>query len=307
MVRILEKRKGSKKYFVLAHTIRVGKRVVRREKYLGVEVPDNLEIITANFLHELYIDKWGQKLTEIKHQYRQVLSKMSVSVLKKYYEDFEVRFTYDSNRIEGSTLTLRETASLLLENYAPSRSLQDILEAKSHQNLIKEMMRHANTSNDLNYNVILEWHHILFKDSKPDIAGKIRSVQVKIAGSDLEVPSPVEIFPLLDEFFQWYHQSKNLLHPLELAALVHYKFVSIHPFVDGNGRISRMMMNYVLFKHNYPLYSLPEKVRNTYYNILARADKKEDPYIFVNYLTRQYVKKISYDLNLLKTAPKDCT
>ncbi len=290
MVRVKTITQEGRKYYVLTHTVRDGRRTKSRIKHLGREIPHNLDTIIEDFRHELYMEDYEGQLTAVLQKHQQSLKRMPKSAIEKYYKNFIVRFTYDSNRIEGSTLTHRETALLLLENQSPNRPLNDILEARSHQNLFDEMKHHAETSGDLHFNLTLEWHHLLFKDSQSDIAGKLRTEQVKITGSDLVPPLPVELLPLLEEFFQWYHEAKETLHPVELAALVHYKFVCIHPYWDGNGRMSRMLMNFVLHKHSYPMYNFLNKERKRYYNTLNRADKKNDPYIFVRYFTRRYVK-----------------
>ena len=101
---------------------------------------------------------------------------------------------------------------------------------------------------DISLQLLLEWHRILLKETKADIAGKIRKHQVAISGSKFMPPFPAEVYPLLREFFSRYEKNKSKLHPVELAALVHLKFVTIHPFSDGNGRISRIIMNFVLHK-----------------------------------------------------------
>lgn len=291
MVRIKTITHNGRKYYVLVHTVRNGHRTSSRTKYLGREIPANIGPIIEDFHHDLFMEEFESQLTTIKQQHQQMLKNTPNTAIDKYYEEFMVRFTYDSNRIEGGTLTHRETAQLLLENQAPNRPLVDILEAKSHQTLFEEMRQYVESSRDLHFNLLFEWHHILFKSSRPDIAGVLRTEQVRISGSDFVPPLPVELVPLLEDFLLWYHETNEQLHPVELAALIHYKFVCIHPFWDGNGRMSRMLMNFVLHKHNFPMYNFRNKERAKYYNALARADKNKDPYLFVKFLTHRYVKK----------------
>jgi Fic family protein len=137
----------------------------------------------------------------------------------------------------------------------------------------------------------LYWHKKLFESTKSDIAGKVRQHQVAIAGSKFMPPFPAEIYPLLREFFRWYNKNKNKLHPVELAALVHFNFVTIHPFTDGNGRISRLMMNFVLRKHEFPLLNIQYENRTSYYNALERAQIKKQDNIFVQWFFRRYIKE----------------
>ncbi len=160
-------------------------------------------------------------------------------------------------------VTLRETADLLERGITPKgKPIHDVKEAEAHQKIFLEML---NYKKDLSLALVLKWHKKLFNETKPDIAGKIRNYQVKISGSKFVPPSPVEVYPMLRDFFRWYGKNKKKLHPGELAGLVHLNFVTIHPFADGNGRISRLMMNFVLNKNGFPLLNISYKNRNSYY------------------------------------------
>ncbi len=168
---------------------------------------------------------------------------------------FAIRFTYDTPRIEGSKLTLRETADLLERGTTPrAKPLEDVKEAEAHKELFYEILAYKK---DLSLSTILYWHKKLFQATKPDIAGRLRRHQVAISGSKFVPPFPAEVYPLLMEFFRWYAKNKNRLHPVELAAFVHLKFVTTHPFADGNGRISRLLMNFILNRHGYPMLNVP--------------------------------------------------
>ena len=157
------------------------------------------------------------------------------------------------------------------------------------------------TKKDLSLSLVLYWHKKLFDTTKPDLAGKIRQHQVAISGSTFMPPTPVEVYPLVREFFRWYDKNKNKLHPVELAALVHLKFVTIHPFGDGNGRISRLLMNFVLHKHAYPLLNIHYKGRNSYYNALERAQTKNMDFIFVQWFIKRYIKENNRYIKLQKS------
>jgi Fic family protein len=102
-------------------------------------------------------------------------------------------------------------------------------------------------------------------------------------------PSPVEVYPMLTEFFKWYKNNK--LHPIELAALVHLKLVTIHPFGDGNGRITRLVMNFVLNGKKYPLFDIPYEKRNGYYNALERSQDNKDDKVFLQWFVKRYIKE----------------
>ena len=106
-------------------------------------------------------------------------------------------------------------------------------------------------------------------------------------------PSPVEVQPLLREFFRWYNKNKSSLHPVELAAAVHLRFVTVHPFADGNGRMSRLLMNFVLQKHVFPLLNIQYEDRRSYYNALERSQIKNVDSIFIQWFFKRYLKEHS--------------
>ena len=186
-------------------------------------------------------------------------------------------------------MTLRETADLLERGVTPKeKPLRDVKEAEAHKKIFLEMLKYPK---DLSLAIVLKWHKELFEQSKPDIAGRIREHQVAISGSKFKPPYPIEIYPMLRDFFKWYTKNKNILHPVELAALVHLKFVTIHPFSDGNGRISRLMMNFVLNRRGFPTFNISYEGRSAYYTALERTQIKKNDFIFVNWFIKRYIKE----------------
>jgi len=289
MVIIRKKVIGKQAYYYLEHTIRKGKKVEKREKYIGKILPKNIEEIKKEFLSEIYKEKWYPLFEKIKINFSKEFRKMPKAAKEKEIETFSIKLTYNTQRIEGSKLTLRETADLLERGIAPkAKPLHDIKEAEAHQKIFYEML---NYKKDLSLQIILYWHKKLFEASKPEIAGKIRNHQVAISGSRFVPPFPAEIYPMLKEFFSWYEKNKNKIHPVELAALAHLKFVTIHPFTDGNGRISRLIMNFILHKHGYPLLDIQYENRSSYYNALERAQIKKMDGIFLRWFFKRYVKE----------------
>lgn len=289
MAYITKKTVKGRTYYYLAHTVRKDGRVEKKERYLGTSVPKDVEKRRREFLYEIYREKWFGDLDRIKKGYEKEQKALPPSAAKKELESFSIRFTYDSQRIEGSTLTLRETAQLLEENISPkNKPMRDAKEAKAHQKVFFDMLE---SKKDLALNAVLYWHKELFQDTKPDIAGKLRAHQVMISGSKFVPPSPVEVYPMLMEFFRWYERNRGKLHPVELAALVHLKFVTIHPFTDGNGRMSRLMMNFVLNRNGFPMLNIPYEKRSGYYTALERAQVKGQEFIFVSWFFRRYIKE----------------
>ena len=276
-------------YYYLEHTVRASGRVTKKSRYLGRTIPKDIEKLRKKFTYELNRQKWFVLFDKIKENYAAELGKIPRSAREKHLKEFSVRFTYDTQRIEGSTLSLRETAQLLEEGISPSgKPLEDVKEAEAHRWVFFEMLGYQK---DLSPTVVLYWHKKLFEGTEQEIAGQIRRHGVRITGSRFVPPSPVELHVLLREFFRWYDGNKNKMHPAELAALVHLKFVTIHPFSDGNGRMSRLMMNLVLNKHGYPMLNIEYKGRRAYYNALERAQINNNERIFCQWFFRKYLRE----------------
>ncbi len=289
MVEIKKIKKGKNEYFYIVHSYRDGKSVKKKQFYLGNRMPANVEIRKKEFMQEFYKEKFLGRIDEIKSNFNSEYSKMPVSAKEKSKETFAVKFTYNTQRIEGSTLTLKETANLLEHGLSPSSKLiRDVKEAETHKNVFFEMLDYEK---DFNIPIVLKWHNELLKLTKKDIAGKIRNHSVAISMSKFEPPTHIEIDFLLQNFIDWYNQNKKIIHPVELAALVHLKFVTIHPFSDGNGRISRLIMNFVLTKNNFPLLDIPYTKRNSYYNALERSQINKEDNIFIQWFFRRYINE----------------
>lgn len=288
-MRIKKKLLKGKVYHYLEHSIRYGKKVQKKEKYLGRKIPSDIEKIKKDFVDELYKEKWYVDVDKIKKNFSKEQRELPKSIKEKELQNFATKFTYDTQKIEGSTLTRRETADLLEKGIAPkSKSMIDVQEAQAHRDLFYEVLKFKQ---ELTLQAVLDWHWKLFNKTKPDISGKIRKYQVRIGGSKFMPLSPIEVYPMLTEFFQWYKKNRDKLHPVELAALVHLKLVTIHPFGDGNGRITRLVMNFVLNIKKYPLFDISYDGRNSYYNALERSQVKRDEKIFLQWFVKRYIKE----------------
>ncbi len=289
MVTIRKRIKGKRTYYYLEHAYREGRNVLKKEKYVGDALPAAVEQLKKEFLHEIYRQRWYPIFEKIKKGWLEELSRTPLSVQEKEIEAFKIRFTYDTQRIEGSKLTLRETANLLEKGITPSaKPISDVKEAEAHAKLFREVLGYGK---NVTLSTILYWHKTLFNETKPDIAGQIRRHGVMISGSKFIPPSPVEVEPLLEDFFEWYKKSYATIHPIELAALAHLKFVTIHPFGDGNGRVSRLLMNFVLHKKGCPLLNIAYENRSSYYTALERAQIKQNEAIFMQWFFKKYLKE----------------
>lgn len=294
MVSVKKKIINGNTYYYLEQSFRKNGKVHKKEKYLGSTLPKNIDQLKEEFLREFYQETWFNRFDTIKEQFIKEKRKIPSSLEKKEAEHFATTFTYNTNRIEGSTITLRETADLLERGISPSqRPMKDIKETEAHQQVFYEMLKY---NKEITLSTVLYWHKQLFQDTKPDTAGKIRQHQVGISGSKFLPPYPIELDHLLRDLFDWYYENKKAIHPVHLAGLVHLKFVTIHPFGDGNGRISRLLMNYVLNKNGYPMLIIPYSQRKSYYTALERSQLKKDENVFILWFFKRYLKEYKHYL-----------
>src|SRR3990167_2553926 len=199
-------------------------------------------------------------------------------IIKNLNEWFRIELTYTSNAIEGNTLTRQETALVVEEGITvEGKSIQEHLEAINHAKAFDFIQKKLIDKNrqDITQQDILDIHHmILHKISDAD-AGRYRTVAVRLRGSQTILPNPLKVPDLMEEFTQWLNGS-NLDHPAKIAADAHYKLVSIHPFVDGNGRTARLLMNLLLMQLGYPSAIIRKEDRSVYINSLEKAQTKDD-------------------------------
>ncbi len=267
-----------KNYYYLAHSFRSDGKVVHREKYLGKELPKNLEDIKEAFLHKCMQESVFKKLSSIQKNFRIEWKRYPESIKKEILIDLSISFTYNTNAIEGSTITLHETEDIIKRKIAPNKPLRDVQETINHS---KTFFKAINEKSELSTNMLLKWHKEIFLDTKPDIAGRFRDYLVRVG--DYRAPDWQDIDKLVKGFFEWLNKNKKTSHIVELAARAHYKFEKIHPFGDGNGRIGRLIIAYLLRKGNYPLLIIEYKKRKSYYHALSKSEND-----FVNWFFRRY-------------------
>ncbi|MBX3178913.1 MAG: Fic family protein [Candidatus Hydrogenedentes bacterium] len=193
--------------------------------------------------------------------------------LVKNLEDwYRVELTYTSNAIEGNTLTRRETALVLEKGLTVGgKSLREHLEAANHAQAIdwvRDQVRR--TPADLGERDMLAIHSLILKGIDDINAGRYRNIAVRIAGSTVVLPNPMKVPDLMADFAAWL-AGANDLHPVALAAEAHYRLVTIHPFVDGNGRTARLLMNLLLMMAGYPPAIIQKRERLAYIGALEKA------------------------------------
>jgi Fic family protein len=270
-------------YYYLTEIKRVGKNKWKKtRKYLGTK--PIAKIKSAKPKVKPHFTKQQANIIErIKSSYSKD-HKMDSSLWKTERERI-VSFIFNTNAIEGNTLTYEETDSVLRGKIPAKAKKRDVKEVQNMKECIDFLFEY---NGDIDEELVLKLHSIEMKGVLPD-AGHYRSVNVVVG--DYFPPVFQEVPKKMTEFFKWYRSAKQVLNPFELAALVHLKFVRIHPFRDGNGRMSRLLMNFILLKKGYPLLNIFDAEKMLYYLVLKKVDytKKEKP--FVDYLFEVFVNQ----------------
>jgi Fic family protein len=287
-----------KEYWILVHSVRKGKKVIQKKKYIGKVLPPKtrLEYLKKEFLKELSGEKYKylskgdlEKIEKKKEKYNQELKRLSKLEKEKKLNEFMIRYTYDSSKLSGVNVTLRQTFLILKEGIIP-KGFKNLRIAKELENHEKGFIAITKYKGKFDIKFIKKLHAVLFSRIDDSIAGKLRNElkkNVKIAGTSYIPPKWESVKKELDNFFKWYKINNRKLHPLELASLIHLKLISIQPFVDGNSRLSRLLMNWVLWKKSYPLIDIPIEDLEKYYDVLDKYQIEKDEKPFVDYIKKK--------------------
>jgi len=222
-------------------------------------------------------------------------------LVKNLQEWIAVEFTYTSNAIEGNTLSFSETAMVIEKGITiGGKSVREHLEAINHAQAIDFIIELARKKQaDLALDDILAIHKIILQKIDDVNAGIFRKVMVKVMGSRTVFPNPAKVPFLMVDFMGWLQDVQD--HPVIIAALAHYKLVTIHPFVDGNGRTARLLMNLLLLQHGYPLAIIKKEQRPEYIAAIAHAahpepveGQTEDLYSFYEII----IQAVEYSLDI---------
>lgn len=253
-------------------------------RYVAKNTAEKVSKTLASILTQ--IDELKAKLD----QYRQFDS-------YRISQALELEYTFESNRIEGNTMTLRETDLVINEGLTISgKSMREHLEAINHQEAIAFIKDLMNKNTSLVEREVLSIHNLILRGIHPEDAGRYRKVQVMIKGSTHMPPQPFLVAKEMEDYFIWYETNKNKLHPIVLAAEMHERLVTIHPFIDGNGRTSRLVMNLILLQHGYVIANIKGDYDNRmrYYQALETAqtkNNKEDFLLFVAQIEKESLER----------------
>ena len=280
MVSMIKRKKGNSEYHYLIHN--TGRH--QHEKYLGKKIPKNIKEIQREFLLSILCRDWKIKLDNIKTEYR----KQPKLIIKQQLEEFSLGFTHNSQKIEGSTLSKKETYDLLRFALTPHHKPEaDMIKTQKHHEVYLKMIEKLPI---LTEKVVLAWHKEMFEKTMAKIAGKIRTYPVYVTDSNSKFPHWKFVVQFLKGFHAWYKKSEGKIEPVELAGMAHFRYVNIHPFGDGNGRISRLLMNYILIKNNCPPLNIKYADRDNYYKALEKGNLELDEIHFLKWFMKYYIK-----------------
>ncbi|MFH1246801.1 MAG: Fic family protein [Candidatus Micrarchaeota archaeon] len=290
-----KQRHGNHDYFYLVKSIRVSPTSVKKIKiFLGRQMPAHSELqkrfaelekkVPGSFSPKQLSTELAEKIDDLRS---------SVITFKNFPDDalpkdFLVRFTYNTNAIEGNPLTLRETALILVDGIAPQGAkTNDIVEVSNGKDAWEFVKTYKN---GLNEDFVCKTQFEITKNTTCRLQGKYRDSEVGISGSDWKPPAAKEVPKEIETALQEFKQLKKQLHPVELASWIHNKTVQVHPFTDGNGRTARLLMNWVLIKHKLPPVIIEAKNKQEYYNTIEAADKGDEK-PFVEFLAKQLLQQ----------------
>lgn len=319
MSHITVRKVKGKKYFYLEESVKHGNKWIKESFYLGAELPNNekLAAIYEKFKQKL-MKKWvagivppftefltrkmATKIEDATKNKASFLKSLTATQKIRVMERERITFVTDSNAIEGSTLDYWLTERVLagqkrIERLQKrgaivtgmGREEQEALNLNKCLEMYEKLLEHKK---DLSLEMILRLHCLLLSkiEGYERYCGVWRPVDVRIRGSDHVFPHHKEVPKLMEELILWYNKNKQLVHPAELAAKFHTKFTTIHPFADGNGRMARLLMNYILQINGLPFTNIPLRKRAGYMKTQA-AGNTEDYKPFVLFLAKEIIKQ----------------
>ena len=239
-------------------------------------------------------------LSELQQQW-QSQKPLEASQLQKLQTYFNLAYTYESNRIEGNTLSLQETNLVVNEGITVGgKTLQEHLEVINHQEAIHFIEQLVVNLQTFNKSVLLQLQRLILMGIDTKNAGVYRTVEVRITGSKHVPPTPLLLNDLMDGYFEFYELNKRTMHPVLLAAEMHKRLVTIHPFIDGNGRTARLVMNLILLQNGYTLVNIKGNLKNRlkYYQALEQVQLNHEHTEFYKLILSSAEKSLLQHLEL---------
>ncbi|MEI3613433.1 Fic family protein [Pseudogracilibacillus sp. SO30301A] len=219
--------------------------------------------------------------------------------LKSLREKLLLEWTYHSNAIEGNTLTINETKVVLEGITVGGKTMREHLEVINHRDAITYVEEIVQSNEPLSEWQIKNIHRLILKGIDEKYIGVYRDQQVFISGAKHIPPAPFLIKEQMDELINWYGQEADQLHPVSRGAMLHVIFVGIHPFIDGNGRTSRLLLNLELMKEGFPPVVIKVENRLQYYEALDKAHTEKDYDDFIQLVAKEVDDSLDLYLNVI--------
>lgn len=276
-------------YFFIEKSLRLPDRRIRKlSKFIGRIKPEKIEKEKLKkYFYEkekVLFSKWAvknlqfnypltaeeiKKIEETKVEYNYLKRNIPKENMKDLLDRFTVNFAYESNALEGNSLTLKDVAIVIFEKEGiPGKSLREIYETRNHWEVIEKLFE---KKIKIRHKPIIQMHKLLMKDiEKRSGYKKFPNI---ILGSPVKTSPPEEVFEDMSKLIKWYDKNKPTMHPLQLSCLFHGKFLKIHPFADGNGRVARVLSNAILVNNGYPPLIIRKTTRVRYLNSLRAFDQ----------------------------------
>lgn len=311
-------KRGKKKYYYLAHTIRLGVKYKKIRVFLGVDLsPKKLQeevkkrqkildakvsviektekepfVLEEDFTRQVLPNSALKKLASLKNKYKKKLSLTDKDILQKVRETFLVKYTYDTNASEGNTISLKETEMILTKGIIPkSHSLREVHEIENTKKAYEFIEQYEGK---LTHDFILKLHLLVtqntFTNKKNEGTYRKRGQDVAMTGSKHFPPKGGrQIRKLVTKLINDYSKSK--LSKVEVAILFHWFFIAVHPFIDGNGRVSRLIFNWMLLKEGFAPINFPSKEHIEYTDLMEVA-RDGDPKPLADHILEKLIQAL---------------
>lgn len=290
-MKLEKKKRGDREYYYISKSVRIGDVVKNFTRYIGPstipteDLERDIEFNKKELMEEiarykaiqapladLLIDEQVENLEKIRSEYQKEAHRILSVPKMKLYESFGVKFTYNTNAIEGSTVTEQEAVLILKDHVAPGgKSMAEIKEAENHQRAFEFILEDKGA---VTKKLVLEIHKMASEGLLGPYEGRFRDHRVSILGTDVKTTPPENIGSEMNGLLRWYGRARNRMHPFEAAVVFHEKFERIHPFRDYNGRVGRLLLNYMLHSEGFPMVIIPVTRRQEYYDTLDAAHKQ---------------------------------
>lgn len=222
------------------------------------------------------------------------------ATLKSLEENFRLEWTYNSNAIEGNTLTLKETKVALEGITIGGKTLREHLEAINHSEAIIMLEELISDGVELTESNIKNIHAVVMNAIEYENAGRYRNENVRISGANHVPPEAIIVPELMEKLICRYDEWREKYHPIIVAALLHAEFVKIHPFIDGNGRTARLLMNFEAMRNGYPPIIIKAKDRLKYYDALDEGAVNGDYTKFIKLVKKEAMEMVNEYLKVTK-------